>query len=120
MVQAQIRSFEPGNPALLREDPEAVAEFNKINDPAEPANRAIFEVNRGLDAAFLKPVATFYRDVIPQFFQDRINDALNNLRAPVIFLNDILQGELDRALATAARFIDSIASVASAAVMDPI
>ena len=71
-------------------DPEAVAEFNKVNDPAEPANRAIFELNRGLDTAFLKPVATFYRDVIPQFFQDRINDALDNLRAPVIFLNDIL------------------------------
>jgi|TARA_Y100000294_G_scaffold116018_1_gene107648 phospholipid-binding lipoprotein MlaA len=86
-------------------DPEAVAEFNKVNDPAEPANRAIFEVNRGLDTAFLKPVATFYRDVIPQFFQDRINDALDNLRAPVIFFNDILQGELDRALATAARFM---------------
>ena len=72
-------------------DPEAVAEFNKVNDPAEPANRAIFELNRGLDTAFLKPVATFYRDVIPQFFQDPIND--------------ILQGELDRALATAARFM---------------
>ena len=86
-------------------DPEAVAEFNKVNDPAEPANRAIFELNRGLDTAFLKPVATFYRDVIPQFFQDRINDALDNLRAPVIFLNDILQGELDRALATTARFM---------------
>ena len=48
-------------------DPEAVAEFNKVNDPAEPANRAIFELNRGLDTAFLKPVATFYRDVIPQY-----------------------------------------------------
>ena len=46
-------------------DPEAVAEFNKVNDPAEPANRAIFELNRSLDTAFLKPVATFYRDVIP-------------------------------------------------------
>ncbi len=86
-------------------DAEAVAEYNKINDPAEPTNRAIFEVNRGLDTAFLKPLATFYRDVTPQFFQDRINDALNNMRSPVIFLNDLLQGELDRAITTVVRFM---------------
>ena len=60
-------------------DKEAVAEFNEINDPAEPTNRAVFGVNRGLDAALLKPVATADRDATPQFFQDRINDALDNL-----------------------------------------
>ncbi len=86
-------------------DREAVAEFNEINDPAEPANRAVFEVNRGLDAALLKPVATAYRDATPKFFQNRINDALDNLRSPVIFLNDVLQGELGRAATTLVRFI---------------
>ena len=59
------------------------------------ANRAVFAVNRGLDAAFLKPVAMAYRDMTPQFFQDRINDALDNLRAPVILFNDVLRGELE-------------------------
>lgn len=86
-------------------DAEAVAEYAKINDPAEPTNRAIFEINRGLDGALLKPVAKFYRDVTPQFFQDRINDMLDNLRSPVIFINDLLQGELKRAMATAVRFM---------------
>lgn len=86
-------------------DAEAVAEYIKVNDPAEPANRAIFEINRGLDGALLKPVAKFYRDVTPQYFQDRINDLLNNLRSPVIFFNDLLQGELKRAMATAVRFV---------------
>ncbi len=86
-------------------DKEAVAEFNEVNDPAEPTNRAVFEVNRGLDAALLRPVATGYRDATPQFFQDRINDVLDNLRAPVIFLNDVLQGELERAVTTLVRFI---------------
>jgi len=86
-------------------DPEAVAEFIEINDPAEPANRTVFEINRGLDSAILKPVAKFYRDSTPQFFQDRINHALANLRAPLIFINDLLQGELDRAMATLARFL---------------
>ena len=70
-----------------------------------PANRAVFAVNRGLDAAFLKPVAMAYRDMTPQFFQDRLNDALDNLRAPVILFNDVLQGELERAVATVIRFL---------------
>ncbi len=86
-------------------DREAVAEFAAVNDPAEPTNRAVFAVNQGLDSALLKPVATVYRDWVPKFFQDRMNDVLNNLRAPVIFVNDLLQGELDRAIATLARFV---------------
>jgi len=86
-------------------DAVAVAEFRNVNDPGEPANRAIFAVNRGLDGALIKPVATAYRDMTPQFFQDRVSDALKNLRAPVIFANDLLQGEVHRAMATAVRFM---------------
>ncbi len=89
------------NPA----DKEAMKEFAALNDPAEPTNRAVFEVNRGLDGAILKPIATVYRDYTPQFFQDRVNDVLNNLRSPVIFFNDVLQGEVDRAVTTLARFV---------------
>jgi phospholipid-binding lipoprotein MlaA len=102
-----VASLLAGGCAVMPDpaDEEAVAEFNEINDPAEPTNRAVFGVNRGLDSALLKPVATAYRDATPQFFQDRINDALDNLRAPVIFLNDVLQGELKRAATTLVRFI---------------
>jgi phospholipid-binding lipoprotein MlaA len=99
--------FPAGGCAVMPDpaDKEAVAEFNEINDPAEPTNRAVFGINRGLDAALLKPVATAYRDATPKFFQNRINDALDNLRSPVIFLNDVLQGELERAVTTLVRFI---------------
>jgi phospholipid-binding lipoprotein MlaA len=89
------------NPA----DREAVAEFHAVNDAAEPTNRAMFAFNRGLDAAILKPVATIYRDYLPKFFQDRMNDLLDNLRSPVIFVNDLLQGEIDRAISTLTRFM---------------
>jgi len=86
-------------------DVEAVVEFNALNDPAEPANRAVFDVNRGLDAAVLKPVATIYRDNMPVFIQHRITAVLDNLRAPVTFVNDVLQGELERAVNTVIRFV---------------
>ncbi len=86
-------------------DAKALAEFKELNDPGEPTNRGIFEVNRGLDAVLLKPVATLYRDFTPQFFQDRINDVLDNLHAPVVLLNDLLQGKVERAVTTLTRFV---------------
>ena len=85
-------------------DPEAVAEYNEINDPLEPFNRAMFELNRGLDTLLLRPAATLYRGFVPPPIQDIVSNFLNNLKAPVILLNDVLQGETDRAVNTLSRF----------------
>ena len=85
-------------------DADAVAEFRQTNDPAEPTNRAIFAFNRGFDAVILKPLATVYRET-PQLFQDSVHNVLNNLRTPVILLNDLLQGEFKRAGETLGRFV---------------
>ncbi len=86
------------------DDPAAVAEFDQINDPGEPAMRAIFELNRGLDSAILKPAAAIYRKT-PAPLQRGVHNFLNNLRSPVIFVNDVLQGEIQRAGTTLVRFI---------------
>lgn len=86
------------------DDKEAVAEWEQVNDPLEPMNRAIFDFNTAIDKALLKPIAQGYRAVIPQFGRERIRDALNNLRSPIIFANDVLQGDPDRAMATLMRF----------------
>ena len=40
--------------------PAAVAAYHKVNDPIEPLNRGIFEVNLALDRVILKPVAFVY------------------------------------------------------------
>lgn len=85
-------------------DPEAVAEYNEINDPLEPFNRAMFELNRGLDTLILRPAATLYRGFIPPPIQDIVSNFLNNLKTPVVLLNDVLQGEGDRAVTTLSRF----------------
>lgn len=86
------------------DDKEAQAEWQQTNDPFEPTNRAIFEFNQVVDKALLKPLAQGYRAVVPQFGRDRIHDFLTNLRAPIIFANDLLQGQGDRAVQTAMRF----------------
>jgi len=86
-------------------DPVALAEFQKTNDPFEPANRKILDFNMFVDRILLKPVALGYRTFIPQYGRNRIRNFLDNLNEPVVFVNDTLQGQFARANTTAGRFL---------------
>lgn len=85
-------------------DKAAVAAFNETNDPYEPFNRAMLQFNLALDKAILKPVAYVYKEGVPDPLQTNVTNFLANLRAPVIFANDLLQGEFQRAGNTLMRF----------------
>jgi phospholipid-binding lipoprotein MlaA len=74
------------------------------NDPFESGNRVMFDVNQALDEVLLRPVSVVYRAVVPDFAQDGVRNFMNNLNSPVIFANDLLQGESDRAGTTLLRF----------------
>ncbi|KCZ86436.1 MULTISPECIES: MlaA family lipoprotein [Hyphomonas] len=84
----------PPNPS----DPGSIA------DPYEGFNRQMFAFNNGVDKYALGPAADAYETVTPRFARDRIGDFLRNLRAPVIFVNDVLQAEPSRAADTFVRF----------------
>lgn len=84
-------------------DAEGLAEYNQINDPAEPTNRAVFSFNRGADDYAIKPAAQGYRH-IPEPVRTSIHNFLTNLGEPLTFFHDVLQGEFARAGHTAARF----------------
>lgn len=86
------------NPAARQE---AIAQ----NDRFENVNRVIFEINRTFDEVLLKPMAIMYVGIVPEFGRQRITNAINNLGSPVIFANDLLQGEFERAGITLARFV---------------
>lgn len=88
-----------------RSDPEAYAEYEAINDPLEPLNRGVFQVNQAVDAMFLRPLSDFYRIMIPPPMREGVHNILSNLRTPVILANDLLQGEFDRAGVTTGRFL---------------
>lgn len=88
-----------------RSDKEAYAEFRAINDPLEPLNRSIFQFNQGIDAMFLRPLADFYRLLLPSPLREGVHNVLANLRTPVILVNDLLQGEFERAGVTTGRFL---------------
>jgi phospholipid-binding lipoprotein MlaA len=86
-------------------DPVARAEFDRTNDPLEPMNRKILDFNLFLDRILIKPVAQGYRWIVPEYARNRMRNFLDNLNEPVIFFNDILQGEFTRANTTAGRFL---------------
>jgi len=79
-------------------------EAEDFNDPLEDANRAIFDFNQMVDRNVLVPVAKAYRTVLPEPVRDSLRDFLRNLRAPLIFANNALQGDFEGAGETFARF----------------
>jgi phospholipid-binding lipoprotein MlaA len=87
------------------DDPEAIAEFAANNDPLEPLNRVLFFVHEGIDTLILRPIGEFYRIVVAPPVRAGVRNALGNLRTPVILLNDLLQGETERAGVTLQRFV---------------
>ncbi len=74
------------------------------NDPFEGTNRFFFDVNQFFDRILLRPISIGYRAVVPDFARDGVRNFMNNLNSPVIFTNDLLQGEGDRAGTTLLRF----------------
>ncbi|MBU8543618.1 VacJ family lipoprotein [Roseomonas sp. ROY-5-3] len=86
-------------------DTEAVAEFRANNDPLEPMNRAAYFVHDGIDTLVLRPAAEIYRVFLPPEVRTAIRNVLANLRTPVILVNDLLQGETQRAATTTGRFL---------------
>ena len=49
------------------------------NDPLEPYNRGMATFNDNVDSLVLKPVATVYRDVTPDWFRSGVTNFFNNI-----------------------------------------
>ena len=72
-------------------------------DPLEGFNRAMFNVTLKADKAVFRPTALVYRRVVPEPIRVSFRNFLANLNSPVIFANDVLQGEVNRAGSTLLR-----------------
>ena len=64
-----------------------------FNDPLEDTNRTIFDVNQSIDRAVILPVAKTYRTVVIPPMRQAFHDFMQNLNGPVVFANDVLQGQ---------------------------
>jgi len=101
-------AFAEDQPAQPAQPPEVVTtqqiQADDTNDPFEGSNRFFFGVNQVVDELLLRPVSVVYRAVLPDFARNGVRNFLNNLNSPVIFANDLLQGDTDRAGDTFVRF----------------
>ena len=73
-------------------------------DPLEPMNRAIYGFNEGFDNAIARPVATAYRDVLPEFLRNWVRNFFGNIADIFIGFNNIIQGKPDQGLQDWVRF----------------
>ena len=87
--------------ACTTSDPQSLAQ----RDPFEPTNRAIFNFDVQLDHAVATPLAKTYRTILPDPAVQGIHNALGNLNSPVVLVNDVLQGDTDKAGNTLGRFV---------------
>jgi phospholipid-binding lipoprotein MlaA len=76
-----------------------------IADPLEPLNRATFWINDGLYTVVLRPITKGYEKVVPKVVRTGIHNAFENVRFPVRFVNDALQGNFKRAGLETERFV---------------
>jgi len=74
-------------------------------DPWEGFNRSVFTFNDTLDQYFLKPVATGYRFITPDFVDTGVSNVFDNLKEPLVIVNDLLQGKFLQAGQDTLRFI---------------
>ncbi len=80
-----------------------VAGGESFNDPIEDTNRTIFGINQEIDKAVILPAARAYRWAVIPPMRQSFHDFMQNLNAPVVFANDVLQGQLGLASQTFGR-----------------
>ncbi len=94
------------------EDPVAQQVYLETNDPIEPTNRYVFDVDMAVDEVVITPVATIYNDAIPESYRDGIRNFLDNLQMPITILNSALQGDWENTVeASVSFFINTTAGM---------
>ena len=66
-------------------------------DPWENWNRKVFAFNEGLDERILRPVATGYAKVVPQFVRRSVDNFFANAADAWSAVNNVLQGKAEPA-----------------------
>ncbi len=83
-------------------DEYAVAE---IADPFEKINRGTFWLNDKLYLVLLRPISKGYQKLLPKPVRKGIDNAFDNIKFPVRFVNHTLQGKLGRSAKETEKFL---------------
>lgn len=71
----------------------------------ESYNRGMYKINRTVDKYTLKPIAQGYRYITPDPVENSVDNFFNNLGEVNTFANSLLQGKLNNAALSSARFV---------------
>lgn len=74
------------------------------DDPLEPFNRSMWEINDFFLIRIMAPAAEGWRAVVPDVVRSKLVSAMTNLTFPVRAVNNLLQGEFEDAGAETCRF----------------
>ena len=75
------------------------------NDPYEPINRETLKFNAKIDKYFVIPTVGLYFIAVPEPGRRGVHNFLGHLSLPIIFVNDVLQGETKRGAQSLGRIV---------------
>ncbi|HEU4516008.1 MAG TPA: VacJ family lipoprotein, partial [Steroidobacteraceae bacterium] len=96
----------------------ATTNMGTPGDPLERMNRATHRFNDSVDRAVLRPVATGYRDHVPQVVRKGVDNMLEHLAFPTTIVNDLLQLKIKDTLVDLGRFAVN-STLGLAGLLDP-
>lgn len=76
-----------------------------VSDPLEPFNRVMFKTNDCLYLVIFRPISKGYEFVFPKPVRKGIDNAFENVKFPVRFVNSALQGKFKRAGQETGKFL---------------
>jgi len=74
-------------------------------DPLEPFNRGVYAFNDTVDTVVMKPLATGYQAVLPQFVRTGVTNFFSNLDDVTVIVNSILQLKIPQAVSDTGRLL---------------
>ncbi len=92
--------------SLYAQEPsgEPVAE-ERVYDPLEGFNRAMFAFNDTVDVYLFEPVASGYDSITPEFLQQRVRNVFETLGYPKYLVSDLVQLKFGQAAEHTGRFL---------------
>lgn len=91
--------------AGTEDDLDTYAEVAPIADPIQPVNRVTFWLNHQLYTYGLRPISKTYEFIVPKKGREALFNAFENIKFPVRFVNNLLQGNFPRAGQETGKFL---------------
>jgi len=99
----------PNSEPAMRQQADLVPEGTTLDvevyDPLEGFNRGTYRFNYYFDKFLFLPIVSVYRAIMPDYFEDRVSNFVDNVYEFNNFTNSVLQLKLDKTGITLSRFV---------------